>query len=131
MELLGARPREEVKRIMSRATLLAAPCVVGADGNRDGLPTVILEAMALGTPCVATPVTGIPEIVRHGRTGVLTPERDVRALADAVAGVLDDGEGSRRMARAARELVERAFDLHKNTGEQREIFRAAAMTGAA
>ena len=53
------------------------------DGNRDGLPTVLIEAMALGVPVVATPVTGIPELVADGVTGLLVPERDPAALANA------------------------------------------------
>src|SRR5262249_30826288 len=69
VELLGARPQLEVIQHVRSAAVFAAPCVVGQDGNRDGLPTVLLEAMALGTPCVSTDVTGIPEVVRDGETG--------------------------------------------------------------
>jgi glycosyltransferase involved in cell wall biosynthesis len=66
--------------------------------------------MALGTPCVSTPVTGIPEAVRHGRTGLLVPERDPDALANAIAVLLDDAALRVRLARAARAHVEERFD---------------------
>lgn len=109
----GPLPQPEVRRRIQRAAVLAAPCLVGDDGNRDGLPTVLLEAMALGTPSVSTPVTGIPEVVRHGETGLLVPERDARALADALARCIDDVELRVRLAKGARQLVEEEFDGHR------------------
>src|SRR4029453_1795778 len=80
----GPLTQAETRDRMRAAAVLAAPCVVGGDGNRDGLPTVILESLALGTPVVATPVTGIPEAVLDGQTGFLVPEGDTAALADAL-----------------------------------------------
>jgi glycosyltransferase involved in cell wall biosynthesis len=87
--------------------------VVGVDGNRDGLPTVLLEAMALGTPCVATPVTGIPEVIEHDITGLLVPEHDPRGLAAALARVLDDPDLRVGLAKAARDLIETDFDARR------------------
>lgn len=108
--LAGALPQGKVREIVSRAAAFAAPCVVGADGNKDGLPTVLLEAMALGTPCVSTDVTGIPELLRHEQTGLLVGQHDSRALARAVGRLLDNPALGRHLARAARALVEREFD---------------------
>ncbi len=129
--LLGPRPREEVRRVMAKASVLAAPCVVAGDGNRDGVPMVLLEAMALGTPCVSTPVTGIPEIIRHRETGLLVPERDPPALAQAIAHLIEDRRFARRVAVGARALIERAFDLHRNTRDLREVFGVPSADGAA
>ncbi|MEQ3553101.1 glycosyltransferase [Pseudonocardia nematodicida] len=106
----GPLPADAVAGIVGAASVFAAPCVHAPDGDRDGLPTVLLEAMALGTPCVATTVTGIPEAVRHDRTGLLVPERDPAALADAITVLLDDPARGIRLARAARALVEDRFD---------------------
>ncbi|MGQ0573527.1 MAG: glycosyltransferase [Pseudonocardia sp.] len=106
----GPLPAHRVQQVVAAATVLAAPCVQAADGDRDGLPTVLLEAMALGTPCVSTPVTGIPEAVRPGETGLLVPESDPHALADAVATLLDDADLRVRLATAARAHVARRFD---------------------
>lgn len=131
VELTGALPREEVVSRIRRASVMAAPCVVGEDGNRDGLPTVLLEAMALGTPCVSTPVTGIPEVVRDGRTGLMVPEHDPAALAAALGRVLDAPPLGRELARRARDLIEESFDLHRNTAEIREMFEASAAVGGA
>lgn len=119
--LPGPLPRESLLELYPRAALLAAPCVVGADGNRDGLPTVLLEAAALGTPMVATPVTGIPELLRDGATGWQVPERDPVALAAALTEVLDAPVESRRRAALARRRVEAAFDLRRNVGLLRQL----------
>lgn len=118
----GALPQGQVRRIVSQAAVFAAPCVIGQDGNRDGLPTVLLEAMALGTPCVATPVTGIPEVVQEGRTGLLVPESDPVRLAAALGRLLDDGELRTRLAVQARTLMEAEFDGHRQARALRQIF---------
>lgn len=113
VRMLGGLPQHRVAEIVGGAAVFAAPCVVGSDGNRDGLPTVLLEAMALGTPCVATPVTGIPEVIEHEVTGLLVPERDPRALAAAIARLLDDPDLRVGLAKAARDLVETEFDARR------------------
>jgi glycosyltransferase involved in cell wall biosynthesis len=123
--LLGALPQGEVMRRVSGAAVLAAPCVVGRDGNADGLPTVLLEAMALGTPCVATDVTGIPEVVRHQDTGWLVRQEDAVGLADGLRTLLDDGELRSRLAGRARALLEVEFDIRRNAEVLHEHFRAA------
>lgn len=130
VQFTGALPREEVIQRVRRASVMAAPCVVGEDGNRDGLPTVLLEAMALGTPCVSTPVTGIPEVVRDGETGLLVPERDPTSLGSAIGRVLDSPEHGRRFAERARGLIESWFDLHSNSKQIRDVFRSASTLGA-
>lgn len=124
VEFLGGRPRGEVIRRVRAAGVLAAPCVVGRDGNRDGLPTVLLEAMALGTPCVSTDVTGIPEIVRHGQTGLLVPQHDAAALADALGTLLADGDRRCSLTARARALMEERFDIHANAAQIRALFGA-------
>jgi colanic acid/amylovoran biosynthesis glycosyltransferase len=125
VELAGPLPREKLLELFPRASVVAAPCVVGSDGNRDGLPTVLTEAMALEVPVVATPVTGIPELVEDGRTGLIVPERDPVALAAAIRRLIEDKELARRLAETGRERVERDFDLHVNVRELRRLFDEA------
>ena len=110
--------------------MLAAPCVVGTDGNRDGLPTVVLEAMALGTPCVATPVTGLPEAIRHDETGLLVAEHDPEGLADALARLLDDDALRTRLSAAARAVIEDNFDVHRQCARLRTHFGPARLDAA-
>jgi glycosyltransferase involved in cell wall biosynthesis len=124
VDLLGPRPQAEVIRHVRAAAAFAAPCVVGQDGNRDGLPTVLLEAMALGTPCVSTDVTGIPEVLHHGLTGLCVPQRDPAALAAALARLLDDSVLRGRLAAEARELIEAEFNVYRNTAQLRQLFLA-------
>ncbi|MEX5269325.1 glycosyltransferase [Kocuria sabuli] len=112
VELVGPRTQAEIGRLLRTADVFAAPCVVGADGNADGLPTVLLEAMAMGVPVIATDVTGIPEVVRNTapRTGLLVPADDDDALVGALATVAGSGFDRIGTARAARALVDRDYD---------------------
>ncbi|MDQ3697700.1 MAG: glycosyltransferase, partial [Gemmatimonadota bacterium] len=125
--LLGARTLEEVTAAVRDAAALAAPCVVGEDGNRDGLPTVLLEAMALGTPCVSTDVTGIPELITDAETGLIVPQHDPTALALALERLLGSAELRVRLAEAARSVIEREFDIHRNTRAMRALFAGAGI----
>jgi glycosyltransferase involved in cell wall biosynthesis len=122
VELVGPKPQSEVIKVVSSAAALAAPCVVGADGNRDGLPTVLLEAMALGTSCVATDVTGIPEAIEDGETGLIVRQHDPEQLAASIERLLSDGALRVRLATAARRLIESEFDARRNAGRVRELF---------
>ncbi len=114
VSLPGPLPRGELIRRLPKAAVVAVPCLVGQDGNRDGLPTVILEAMASGVPVVATRVTGIPEAVEDGGTGrVLEPGRP-EALAAALAELLANPDLRRSMGAAARARAGELFDQRHN-----------------
>ncbi|WP_420113775.1 glycosyltransferase family 4 protein [Pseudactinotalea sp.] len=118
----GALPQHRVRQLVATSGAFAAPCVVGTDGNRDGLPTVLLESMALGTPVVSTPVTGIPEAVLDGDTGLLVPEADPTALASAIARILDDGALADALSRQGRSHVEEHFDTARNSAALGRLF---------
>jgi glycosyltransferase involved in cell wall biosynthesis len=90
------------------------PCVVAADGDRDGIPNAILEAMAMAVPVVSTPISGIPEVVRDGETGVLVPPADPVALADALARLLASPALRAELGARGRELVTAEFDITRN-----------------
>ena len=122
IDLLGARPHDEVLNLLRRSTIFALPSTIAADGDRDALPTVITEAMALGTPVVSTAVSGIPEQVDTGRTGLLVPPDDPAALADALELLLSQPELRRRLAIAGRERAADRFDLARSVSALREVF---------
>lgn len=130
VRLLGPLPQGEMSQRVASASVLAAPCVNGTDGNRDGLPTILLEAMALGTPCVGTAVAGIPEVVRDGDTGILIEERDVAALARAIERLVQDPQLRMTYASAARRLVEAQFDAHLNAARVRQLFEKSSASSA-
>ncbi|MFQ5570222.1 MAG: glycosyltransferase family 4 protein, partial [Rhodothermales bacterium] len=125
----GPRPQRDVIDHIRQAAVFAAPCVIGQDGNRDGLPTVLLEAMALGTPCISTDVTGIPEVLRDGETGLMVPRHHPEALADALERLLFDASLRTRLAGQARRLIEAEFDIHRNAARIRSVFETCRWTG--
>ncbi|SLM97597.1 glycosyltransferase [Brevibacterium yomogidense] len=108
--LLGAMTQSEIVDLLRDADVFASPCVVGADGNADGLPTVLLEAMAVGVPCVASTVTGIPEAVRDEDTGLLHAPGDLDGLVRALTRLADPAFDRVEIARRARALIEARFD---------------------
>lgn len=109
VELLGPRTQEEVRTLLQEADLFAAPFVIGGDGNADGLPTVLLEAMASGIPCIAADVTAVGEVVRTGETGWLIPAGDTAALATALRDAALPGTDLRSLTDAARALIEAEY----------------------
>ncbi|UKO99540.1 glycosyltransferase [Nostoc sp. UHCC 0870] len=130
VQIVGARPQNEVFQLVQQAAVFAAPYVIGKDGNRDGLPTVLLEAMALGTPCVSTVVTGIPEVVRDGETGLIVPQYDAEELAIALGQLLKDPALRVRLSTQARSLIESEFDICRNTEVLRDLFLTQRRGGA-
>lgn len=126
VQLLGPRPRSDVIEHMRSAAVFAAPCIIGSDGDRDGLPTVLVEAMALGTPCVSTDVTGIPELLQSGESGLVVPKHEPAALAAALERLLTDPALRVRLAAHARRRVEAEFDIRRTAARLRAIFHEAS-----
>ncbi len=114
VSLLGALPHPDVVEKYREATIFVLPCVLGADGDRDGIPNVVLEAMASELPVVSTRHSGIPEAVEDGRSGLLVPPADPAALTDAIAALMDDADLRRRLGRSGRERVAALFDAEVN-----------------
>lgn len=107
VQFLGARPHEALAEEMRSATLFCAPFVIAADGDREGTPTVLLEAAAASLPIVTSDVGGCRDIVANGRSGWLLPPGNAAALADALAEAIDDSPRAAEMATQARYEAER------------------------
>ena len=125
--LRGPMTQEELRKMYRQATLFALPCLITEDGDRDGIPNVLAEAMAMGLPAVSTPISGIPELVRDGIEGLLVPQKDSVALADAMAKLLKEPALRANLARAAREQICHCFDSRKTTQQLMELFLAAML----
>jgi glycosyltransferase involved in cell wall biosynthesis len=109
VHFLGDLPQDEVGMWFAAADAAVAPSVRDDSGNVDGLPNTVLEALASGTPLVSTPAGGIANVIDDGRTGVIVPERDVRALAAALTDLLRDPLRRAVLGRAGRALAQTRF----------------------
>jgi glycosyltransferase involved in cell wall biosynthesis len=114
IKLIGPLPQETLRRHYERASVFTLPCVVAADGDRDILPNVIKEAMAIGVPVVTTCLDGIEELVEHGVSGWLVPPDDAVALADALERILASPHLAESLAVQARKSVTQRFDRQSN-----------------
>jgi glycosyltransferase involved in cell wall biosynthesis len=114
VSLPGPMPQEAVARAMVRAHCCVMPCRRDRTGDMDGIPTVFMEALATGRPVVSCAVSGVPELVRDGDTGLIVPPNDPVALADAIARLAADPALRVRLGAQGRALVERQHDQDRN-----------------
>ena len=122
----GPLPQESVLGLMRSHTVFALPCLVAADGNRDALPTVILESMASGLPVVSTDVNGVPEMISDGVSGRIVPQRSPSCLAGALDTLLSSPTLRTSMAGRARDVVASRFRLDASVTELATRFADAS-----
>lgn len=118
VRLAGAIGQDEIVDYFERADIFAVPSFA------EGLPVVIMEALATALPVVSTAIMGIPELVRDGRTGVLVAPGDAGALADGLARLIEDPQERLRLGEAGREAVLAEFDLHASARRLEQLFAA-------
>ena len=126
VEFLGQRMRSDVLELLAGTDILVAPSVPTSGGKREGLPVVLIEAMAAGVPVVASHLSGIPELVENEVTGLTVPPGDPAAIADALARLLADRPLRQRLARAGRERIETEYDLDRNAARLIGLFAGTA-----
>ena len=127
VDLPGSCSQEELLTFYRQSTVFVLSCVVGRNGDRDGIPNVLLEAMAVSLPVISTPISGIPEVIQDGRNGLLAPQRDARALALAIAAVLEDAALRERLRSNARSTVVERFDSTKNVDVFASLFHGTGI----
>ncbi len=118
----GARDEEAVRDRLEAADLFVLASIVAADGQMEGVPVALMEALACGIPTVATRLSGIPELVVDDETGLLATPGDPAALAEAIARTLADPVAAKRRSAAGRKLVEEEFDLRRSGAEMAALF---------
>ena len=111
VEFLGWCDQQEVARLLESGDVLLSPSVTDSEGAREGIPTVLMEAMAAGLPVVATRYSGIPELIRDGTDGFLIEERDVASMEAVLRRLAHDPEGRVRMGQRGRERVAELHDI--------------------
>jgi glycosyltransferase involved in cell wall biosynthesis len=109
--LKGSIAHDRIPDLLRASGIYVLPCIVLANKDRDGIPNTILEALACGVPVVSTNVSGIPEVVEDGRSGLLVPERDPDALAAALERMMTDAALRARCRSGGREVVESMFSV--------------------
>lgn len=126
VQFLGAMAHDRLIRFYGEASMFALACHVTEDGDRDGIPNVIVEAMATGLAVVSTQVSGIPELVDHGRNGILVPPRDPAGMADALQRLIEQPALRNRIGQAARDSIEGRFECWETAKEVRSLLLAEA-----
>lgn len=124
VSLTGPLPQSEIIARLARSDIFALPCATESGGGMDNLPTVIMEAMAAGLPVVSTPLGGVPEMVRAGETGFLVPERNLGALAEALARLLANGELARSIGQAGRQRAAELFAIEQSAQQLQRLFNS-------
>ncbi|MDQ0458003.1 glycosyltransferase [Rhizobium paknamense] len=110
VQFLGSQPHKVVKNWLARAHVFVLPSVTAQNGDVEGIPVALMEAMAAGLTVVSTRHSGIPELIEHGVGGFLSPERDVEALAANLAWIIEHPGECRQIAVAARRKIETDFN---------------------
>lgn len=113
VQLLGWQRQDEVIKILSTSHILLAPSVTSRDGDMEGIPVVLMEAMASGLPVISTQHSGIPELVSQGVSGFLVPERDAPALAEQIINLIQQPETWSQIGQNARSKIAQEFEVDR------------------
>jgi colanic acid/amylovoran/stewartan biosynthesis glycosyltransferase WcaL/AmsK/CpsK len=124
IQLLGWKRQDEVVRLFEESDILLAPSVTGGNGDEEGIPNVLMEALARGLPVLSTYHGGIPELIQDGKSGFLVPERDVKALAEKLEVLIDNRDLWPVMGEAGRRFVEEHFNIDKLNDRLLKIYKS-------
>ncbi len=113
VRLLGALPQHEVARLMGEADIFVFPSIIAVDGQMDGIPLSLMEAMAAGKPVIASAISGIPELVKHETNGLLVDAAYPQRIETAIRRLIDDPALRERMGAAGRQTVRQFFDIRR------------------
>jgi colanic acid/amylovoran biosynthesis glycosyltransferase len=123
--LLGPLDQEQILQLYRTTDIFALPAVIAASGDRDGIPVVLMEAMACELPVVTTAVTGIPELVQDGESGLIVAQRDASDLAQALERLIADPDLRPRLGKEGRRAVLEGFQVQDSAKKLASVFRSA------
>lgn len=123
VELAGPQPQQWVRDRLAASDVFALACVKEEKGGRDGIPVALMEAMATGIPVISTPVSGIPELIDDGKTGLLAAEKDPESLAKGIARLFQDRELRETLRENGFSVVMSQFDIRKNVAQLSRVFK--------
>ena len=126
--LVGWKNQQEVIEIIKNSDIMLAPSVTSRNGDREGIPVVLMETMAMGLPIISTVHSGIPELIENGVSGFLVPERDVDALAEKLNYLVENPDFWRNMGAAGRAFVEKYYNIDKLNDKLVEIYTSSMST---
>jgi len=112
--LCGALPHEEVIERYKKASMFVMPCIQSRDGNLDGIPNVLFEAMSMQVPVISTRISAIPELIVDNENGLLVEPDDPGALAEAMNKLIESPQQANRLGRSGRESILAEFDVESN-----------------
>lgn len=122
VKLMGDRTQQELISVYQSATLFALTPVQTEDGDRDGIPNVLVEAMAVGLPVITTRVAGIPELVENNQNGLIYQPHDVEGISSGIVDLLRDAEKRRQFSDAASKKVKEQFDVVQAAQRLKTLF---------
>lgn len=125
IQFCGPKTHDDLPQFYAQAHVLVAPSVIDQNGDRDGLPNVILEAMACGRPVIGSDEAAIANAVIHNQTGLLTQPGDAQSLADAIQSLGTQPSLIQKLGAQAREFVQREYDIHRCTERFYSLLRTA------
>jgi glycosyltransferase involved in cell wall biosynthesis len=120
--LMGDRTQQELISVFQSASLFALTPMQMADGDRDGIPNVLVEAMAVGLPVITTAVSGIPELVEHNQNGLLYQPHDIDGIASGIVELLRNTEKRQHLGSAASKKVSEQFDITQAAKRLKKLF---------
>lgn len=122
IKLVKPLRQEKLVEFYQNSKIFVLPCIIARDGDRDGIPNVLAEAMAMEIPVISTKLPNIAELIEDGKDGILVPERNARVLADTIEKLLSDAGKRKKMEKNAREKVTKEFDAKEHIKKLAALF---------
>jgi len=124
IELINRKPQSELLQIYAKSRIFVLPSFITYEGDRDGIPNVLAEAMVMGMPVISSNIPNISELIEHEKDGILVRDKDPQALSDAIDGLMNDNEKRIRLGKNARNKIVKEFDSRRHYRNLASIFRS-------